>query len=174
MLVLAVVLASCVSKKKYGEMEALKAKVQGMLDKKNKELRNMRAEMAELEKQLDDCEDSRTKMRQDSARMAAVTASLNDELSDMKATCDRVKDKYKSMRTKSTEKMRELIDQLESLQGDLATREARLAEVEAKLRQRDSIVNAIQERVSNALLGFQEDGLTVEIKNGQIILTKTQ
>ncbi|MEM7038275.1 MAG: OmpA family protein [Bacteroidota bacterium] len=168
---MAIGLSACVTKKKYGEMEVLKNKVQGMLDKKNKELKSLRAERAEMEAQLLDCETSRKSLAQDTARFGAVMQSLNEELHDLKTTCSRVKKNYKKLRSKSSAKMKDLVGRLESLQKNLRQREARLAEVEAKLRQRDSIVNAIQQRVSSALLGFQDDGLTVNIKNGKVYVS---
>jgi chemotaxis protein MotB len=81
--------------------------------------------------------------------------------------------------------MKDLVAQLEAMQGDLAAREtrikevegmlaareARLAEVEAALRARDEVMLALQKRLEDALLGFKKDGLTVEVINGKVYVS---
>ena len=57
------------------------------------------------------------------------------------------------------------------LSSNLATREKRVAELEAILRAKDSAAMALKAIVQKALLGFQNQGLTVETRNGKVYVS---
>lgn len=57
------------------------------------------------------------------------------------------------------------------LSANLALREKRVAELEAILRAKDSAVQALKSSIQNALLGFQNQGLTVETRNGKVYVS---
>lgn len=59
------------------------------------------------------------------------------------------------------------------LSGDLKDREKRLQEVEAALKRRDDANNALKARLQKALLGFQQNGLSVDIKDGKVYVRLT-
>ncbi len=168
---IALVATGCVSKKKYNEMEALKSRVQDMLDKRGDELTKLKADVATLTARATDCEEARLRLASDTTRLAAANRKMRSEYGDMKLSCDQVNANYQKLKAQSTEKMRDMVDQLETLQRDLNQRERRLAEVEGRLHQRDSIMNLLQKRVTDALLGFKDDGLTVEIKDGKVFVS---
>jgi chemotaxis protein MotB len=54
---------------------------------------------------------------------------------------------------------------------ELVLREKRLAELEAYIRRQDSIANALNDIVKRALLSFNSDELTVEMKNGKVYVS---
>ncbi len=168
---LVLVTTSCVSKKKYQEMQSLKNRVQEMLDKRGDELTKLKADVATLTTRATDCEEARIRLANDTTRLASANRKMRSEYGDMKSSCDQLNTNYQKLKTQSTEKMRDMVDQLETLQRDLNQRERRLAEVEGKLHQRDSIMNLLQRRVTDALLGFKDDGLTVEIKEGKVYVS---
>jgi chemotaxis protein MotB len=62
---------------------------------------------------------------------------------------------------------------LTQLSGDLQKREARLREVEDILRKRDEATNALRDKLQQALLGFQQSGLSVDIRNGKVYVSLT-
>lgn len=90
--------------------------------------------------------------------------SLQRALDDMRGT-------YSSLKSNSSAEIQELLDRVEKMRTDLAGRERRLQEVEQKLRARDSTMNALRQRLSDALLGFRESGLTVDIRNGRVYVS---
>jgi chemotaxis protein MotB len=59
------------------------------------------------------------------------------------------------------------------LADDLKKREARLKEVEDVLKKRDEATNALKDKLQKALLGFQANGLTVDIRNGKVYVSLT-
>ena len=171
MLALVLALGSCVSKKKYEEMENLKRKSQSMLDDERKSRRNAEQEAERLKRELADCDEARQRLGVDTARLLARQATLQENLADLRKSCAQLDDNYKQLKNKSSDKLRDMMEQLEDLQKDLSDREARLKIVEGKLAERDSIMNALQKRVSDALLGFEKDGLTVEVRNGKVYVS---
>ena len=185
-LTLALSLSSCViSKKKYTEMENLKNQVQQMLDKRNEELKKLQGELASAKTKLEDCEKARKSLEQDTLRLGKNNRDLKGTLADTKASCEQLKKNYDQLKERSTEKLQDLLKQIESMQASLNEREARLAEVEktlaareARLKEvegtlaaRDSAMQALRKRIEDALLGFQKDGLTVEVVDGKVYVS---
>ena len=60
---------------------------------------------------------------------------------------------------------------INDLRADLEQREKRLNELETVIRKQDSTVNALKKKVSDALLGFTDSELTVELKNGKVYVS---
>lgn len=64
-----------------------------------------------------------------------------------------------------------LSDELLLAQADLKKKEVKLDELQSILNRKDSVVNALKNTVSNALYGFENKGLTVNIKNGKVYVS---
>jgi len=64
-----------------------------------------------------------------------------------------------------------LNEELKSSQDALKAREAKLTELQSILAKKDSTVKALKTKVTDALLGFQNNGLTVEQKNGKVYVS---
>lgn len=62
-------------------------------------------------------------------------------------------------------------DSLNAMNNTLKEREARLLELEQILSRKDSTVKALKNSVSEALLGFENKGLTVTQKNGKVYVS---
>ena len=60
---------------------------------------------------------------------------------------------------------------LNQLMSELGEKERRVLELENVLARQDSTVQALRRTVSSALLGFEGQGLTVEIKNGKVYVS---
>lgn len=54
---------------------------------------------------------------------------------------------------------------------ELAEKNRRVQELETILNQKDSSVRALKQKISQALLGFEDKGLTVEQRNGKVYVT---
>jgi chemotaxis protein MotB len=64
-----------------------------------------------------------------------------------------------------------LNNDLKEAQDALKLREAKLSELQNILARKDSTVKALKTKVTDALLGFQNNGLTVEQKNGKVYVS---
>lgn len=105
-------------------------------------------------------------LEEEKASLQADTASLHAKIADLNKQLEDLNKNYAALRSNSSSEINKLSD-------DLKKREARLQEVEEILRKRDAATNALKEKLQKALLGFQESGLTVEIKNGKVYVSLT-
>ena len=60
---------------------------------------------------------------------------------------------------------------LDVLRFEIDKKNKRMKEMETVLNQKDSIVNALKTKVSDALLGFENNGLTVKKMNGKVYVS---
>ncbi|HET8828131.1 MAG TPA: OmpA family protein [Pelobium sp.] len=139
--------SSCVvlSKKKYEALLSQKDSLNMGWDNANVKIRSLEETIASL--------------KTDTANLNAKIANLNEQLAGLNTN-------YTALSSKSS-------SEINKLSEDLKKREARLKEVEEILRKRDEATNALKEKLQKALLGFQESGLTVEIKNGKVYVSLT-
>lgn len=107
------------------------------------------------------------------ATLQADTTKLNSKIADLNSQLEGLNANYAALRSNSSSEINKLSGNLNSLSEDLKKREARLKEVEEILRKRDEATNALKNKLQKALLGFQESGLTVEIKNGKVYVSLT-
>lgn len=83
-----------------------------------------------------------------------------DELRSLEARLNQERANVEEMRIKNNLKEKEL-----------AAKDARVKELEAKLNAQDSVLRALRKKVSDALIGFEGDGLTVTYKNGKVYVS---
>lgn len=117
------------------------------------------------------------------SRLQADTARLHHQIADLQAqlsaTIDKLNastDSYNALNEKYTalnSNYNSTTSKVNKLSSDLQQREARLKEVEEILRKRDAATNALKEKLQQALLGFQQSGLTVDIRNGKVYVSLT-
>ncbi|MGB0887333.1 MAG: OmpA family protein [Vicingaceae bacterium] len=60
---------------------------------------------------------------------------------------------------------------LEQLNKDLAAREIRVNELETMINKKDEALANLKKKVKDALLGFENNGLTIEQKNGKVYVS---
>jgi chemotaxis protein MotB len=96
------------------------------------------------------------------AKLTADTANIHKELASLKSNYNSLNSNYNASSSKVSQ-----------LSTDLQKREARLKEVEEILRKRDEATNALKDKLQKALLGFQQSGLTVDIRNGKVYVSLT-
>lgn len=60
---------------------------------------------------------------------------------------------------------------LEEMQYEVEKRNERLRELQVALKQKDAMMTELKEKVSRALLGFENNGLTITQKNGKVYVS---
>jgi len=60
---------------------------------------------------------------------------------------------------------------LNAYEKELELKNARLVELETILNRKDSAVNVLKDKVSKALIGFTDEGLAVDIRNGKVYIS---
>lgn len=180
--VLAVVMSSCVvTKKKYDDMLAQKVKLEAELAERNAELERLQAQVAELDRQV-------KKLVEDTTLLAGDVQAKAERIDQLSKEYDQLNTYYKNLLTSSGQLNRDLARQREqllaiqqsldrtkrtndSLSLSLAEREKKVKELETILASKEKAVNDLRNRIQNALLGFKESDLTVNIKNGKVYVS---
>lgn len=95
-------------------------------------------------------------------RLKADTSFLRGQIADLNSKISGLNSNNATLRAASSR-----------LSDNLKQRESRLREVEEALRKRDAATLALKEKLQQALLGFQQSGLSVDIKNGKVYVSLT-
>jgi chemotaxis protein MotB len=170
-----------VSKKKFDDILAQKVKAEGelmeksaSLDKANKELEDLNSKLAGLKR---DTSELGSQFRTTSARLSV----LNKEYDQLNAYYKNLLNSSGKLNRDLTQQKDQLLaiqDNLErtrhlndSLSVSLAERERKVQELEQILSNKDKAVQDLKNRISNALLNFKENDLTVKVKNGKVYVS---
>jgi chemotaxis protein MotB len=101
------------------------------------------------------------------AGLQSDSARLHNEIADLRAKLHTLNDNYNTLNNNYSASS----SQVTKLSADLQAREARLKEVEAILRKQNEATNALKNKLQQALLGFQNSGLTVDVRNGKVYVS---
>ena len=182
LLVLTFFLSSCiVTKKKYDDVLAQKVKTEGELAEKSKQLDDANKSLKSLNENLN-------KLKQDTTDLNQTYRATSQKLTDLNKEYDQLNAYYKNLLNNSGKLNRDLAqqkDQLfsiqenlertrklnDSLSTSLIEREKKVKELEQILANKDKAVQDLKNRISNALLNFKENDLTVKVKNGKVYVS---
>lgn len=97
--------------------------------------------------------------------------ALETALADKSESLNALNKKYNQLYEESTKTADELSTELMHKSRELDDREKRINEMEAVIAKQDSITNRLNSILRDALLGFQDDELSVEVKNGKVYVS---
>lgn len=181
-LLLAAILSSCVvTKKKYDDILAQKVRLEADLSERNSALDKANADLQRLD------EESKA-LKAESATLSKDLEAKTARLTELDKEYEQLNAYYKNLLTSSGKLNRDMAQQQEqllairnnlehtrkmndSLNVSLVDREKKVKELEAVLAAKDKAVNDLKNRISNALLNFKENDLTVNIKNGKVYVS---
>ncbi|MCK6617828.1 MAG: OmpA family protein [Cyclobacteriaceae bacterium] len=182
LLALPFLLSSCVvTKKKYDDMLAQKVKLEADLAERNQQLEKANQELAALDEKV-------KSLVADTSSLGADLKSKTARLAELNQEYDKLNAYYKNLLTSSGKLNRDMAQQQEqllaiqnslertrrmndSLSTSLSEREKKVRELEAVLAAKDKAVNDLKNKISNALLNFKENDLTVNVKNGKVYVS---
>ncbi len=91
-------------------------------------------------------------------------SSLTDNYNSLKET-------YEQMKASSSDKAREMLTSIEKMQKELNEQKAKYNELDSKLKAREDKINELKTKLTNALLGFTDKGLSISIKDGKVYVS---
>lgn len=91
----------------------------------------------------------------------------------MKAEYGTLQESYAQLQKSAGNQLNKLSSDLSNKQQTIDEKEKRLRELEYILSRQDSVLNALNNSVKNALLGFSPDELSVYMKNGKVYVSMT-
>ncbi len=173
--------ACIVSKKKYDDLLAQKVKTEGDLMDKSTQLDNANTNLKDLNEKL-------RKLKEDTTNLGIDVRSSRQKLSELEKEHGQLNTYYKNLLSSSGKLNRDVAQQQEqllaiqqsldktrklndSLSTSLAEREKKVSELEQVLSSKDKAVQDLKNKISNALLNFKENDLTVKVKNGKVYVS---
>ncbi len=182
---LAFLLQGCiVSKKKYDDMLAQKVKTDGDLIERSKQLEKTSADYTDAQEKLKG-------LKKDTADLGLTYRAASQKLDELNKEYEQVNSYYKNLLNNSGKLNRDLAQQKDQLLGiqanmektrrlndslstSLTEREKKVKELEGVLSNKDKAVQDLKNSISNALLNFKENDLTVNVKNGKVYVSLTE
>ena len=199
MLIMVIGFSSCVSGKKYKTLEATSlmymnerddSKAESIqLSMANNELRKQLAQMttqvSDIEKEYKALSDERDKAQDDYARLnsryndlqRAQEQLIRGNASETQRLLAELQAAQKSLQEKEglMSQLERNLDSkkssLDELSFELEKRNQRLLELEKILETQKSVVQDLKNKVSEALLGYENNGLTVSMKDGKVYVS---
>jgi chemotaxis protein MotB len=136
-----------------------------------KKLKNLVKERDEL------CVNLKTEEAQN-AQLNADKTKLTNDLNTLQTDHNKLNEKYKglidvnmSQTDQYSKTLKEKSEELAKKEQLLADREKALREMQQIITRKDSVTNRLNDILRNALLGFNSDELSVEIKNGKVYVS---
>lgn len=177
-----ILFSSCVvTKKKYDDILAQKVRLEADLADKEGQLEKANESLQQLDERV-------KKLSADTTSMAETLRAREARLNELDKEYTQLNAYYKNLLTSSGKLNRDLAQQQEqllaiqanldrtrrmndSLNVSLTEREKKVQELESVLAAKDKAVNDLKNKISNALLNFKENDLTVNVKNGKVYVS---
>ncbi len=191
--------ASCVPTQKYREMENKKIKLNEERDElfaSNESLTvdnlEMKSKIASIEAGLEEIKAEQEVVQEEYNKLKIVYDELSRRYDDLRKSQDALlkghdretkrlltelqsaqqdliekEDRLSELKDNAAQKM---VD-LEQLRAELEARNQRLVELEAILNAKDAQMSSLKDAISEALYGFEKEGLSVYTKNGMLYVS---
>ena len=193
------ILSSCITPKVYNELLAKHELAKKKLTKNEKKILQLKETLDDKEKNVQSLNLLVQSLRIDSTNLNNELVACQKKYNDLNTTYDLLSSKSSRYMAEKADETKELLNQLEktqrelfakedelnksianlqekernllSSQNELELRSLRVAELEAIINRKDSIVTALKQKISKALIGLEGDGLTIVQRNGKVYIS---
>jgi chemotaxis protein MotB len=194
-LLLAALLSSCVSQRKYQDMETSRNRLQIDFDNTRSQLEAAQTESYNLRQDRLNLEKHVKELQADLETANTRYSQLDRTNRDLLERYDRMLEQNRQLLETSSGERKELLAQLsvkqqeldrqewalrqrendmESLRTNLQEREQRVKELEAAIAEKDAKLAALRHTINQALLGFSDADLTVREQDGKVYVSLSQ
>ena len=177
-LLLALAFTSCVLPKKFHDMEAQR----NAANDKNAQLE---VEIADARNQISQLQAVNRERDNTILRLQDTISQLRQEIQTTQNRYDNLLRMQELAQRGSQQEQRRLLAQIQEGQDALQEKESELHRLERELNERnqrlltleqalsrqDSLTNALRRTLSDALIGFEGNGLTVQVRNGRVYVS---
>jgi len=196
---LLLVLSSCVTPKIHNALVMEHDATKSALTTQEKKVLQLNGTIEEQEGTIISLKSQISEMRNDSVQNGIALTTLQSKYSELSDAYDLLTSKnsrYMADKAKETKKLLEQLEQAQSelfakedelnklsvsleakedelklAQEELDARSARVTELETIINKKDSMVSALKQSISKALIGLEGEGLTVVQKNGKVYIS---
>ena len=192
-------ISSCITPKVYNELLDKHEIAKKNLTKNEKLILDLRENLDDKERDITNLNALVEQLRKDSIALNNDLVSCQKKYDDLSTTYDLLTSKSSRYMAEKAKETKELLNQLETTQSELFAKEdqlnkstleleekerklldsqnelelrsLRVAELEAIINRKDSMVTALKQKISKALIGLEGDGLTIEQRNGKVYIS---
>lgn len=189
----------CVPSKQFKQLEDRHNKNMEELDYLKSQNQKLTVDNTELLAGVDKLQEEIAGIEEDTIRLSREVVTLRGQFNQLNRQYNSLKQTQDALVKGSAQETRRLLQQLQNTQGDLAEKEDELRELEMNLQgeknkldqlrfeleernatlielenileQKDRAVNDLKDKVTTALLGYEDEGLTIDIKNGKVYVS---
>ena len=193
------VFSSCITPKVYNELLEKHEIAKKNLTKNEKLILDLREKIDAYDRNINNLTSSVDQLRQDSTSLSNDLVACQKKYDELSTTYDLLTSKSSRYMAEKAKETKELLGQLEKAQAELFAKEdelkkasailedkerklsdsqdelelrsLRVAELEAIINRKDSMVTALKQKISKALIGLEGDGLTIVQRNGKVYIS---
>ena len=157
-------LTSCVSNRVFNDLESRYAQLKDNYNRQTKSIENLNTEIKDLTKKFVTIEETLEKTED----------SLNQKqqkLEQLESSLDLLKQNSETELKKRIAENEELMEKIAERENELADRMARVDELEGLITRQQEAMRNLKEKLSDALLNFEDKGLTVEARDGKVYVS---
>jgi chemotaxis protein MotB len=197
--IVATCLTACVPAKQYNDLKRKNEACEADMSKLSAENLACTTKNKELELQIENLNADINRINKDIADKSQSFTTLQGEYKNLNDSYNRMVDENKrTINSKDDETKKALAklqftqdelfkrqDELKQLSAELTAkkksldeataalqaREAKVAELQRILSEKDSAANALRKKVTDALIGFNNNGLTIQQRNGKVYVS---
>ncbi len=184
-IVIVLFLSSCVSMKQYNEASAKLENQKAENERLNKELMDLSTKNTELGAESEQLRNRNNILSKENDELKYEKSKFNNQLSHFQKEKEELAAQLNAIQSGSSTEIRKLLEELDATRGSLNAREdkllaaekelsakqSRLIELENILARKDQAVKELKSKVTQALVGFNNNGLTVFEKNGKVYVS---
>ena len=183
---------SCVTKKKYQELEAQYKECTDDKQFATNELNDCRNQKMDLEKNVANLQAKVDQLKQDTLSLTRKLTQSEKDYARIKNDYDNLARDISRLSTSTSNQISELSTDLDATRAQLNAKEQELNKLQERLKakedsletymksledlqnvlnQKDAEVRALKEKVASALKNFEGSGLKVEMRNGKVYVS---
>ncbi len=194
-----ILISSCITPKVYNELFDKHEKAKKDIFSNEQVILNLRENLQVNIKNISELEGTIESLRADSSLIHQELLTCQNKYSELSTTYDILESKSTRNMAEKAQETKGLLEKLELAQNELFAKEdqlnkskeslrlqeealiqsqeeltfrsTRVAELEAIINRKDSMVTALKQKISKALIGLEGDGLTIEQRNGKVYIS---
>jgi len=163
-ILIALCLTSCVSNRVFNDLESRYAQLKDNFNRQTKSIENLNTEIKDLTKKFITLEETLEKTED----------SLNQKqqkLEQLESSLDLLKQNSETALKERIAENQALMEKIAERENELADRMARVDELEGLITRQQEAMRNLKEKLSDALLNFEDKGLTVEARDGKVYVS---
>ena len=157
-------LNSCVSNRVFNDLESRYAQLKDNFNRQTKSIENLNTEIKDLTKKFVTLKET----------LEITEDSLNQKqqkLEQLESSLDLLKQNSETELKERIAENEALMEKIAERENELADRMARVDELEGLITRQQEAMRNLKEKLSDALLNFEDKGLTVEARDGKVYVS---